>query len=76
LLQETNNQLLLVYSCTILYVCHLRFFPQSILLLRFGYDKETLTLSICATKGGVCLFGLTSNINSVSQKLLTAPLCQ
>jgi len=27
-----------------------------------------------AMKGGVCLFGLISNINSVSQKLLTAPL--
>lgn len=27
-----------------------------------------------AMKGGVCLLGLTSNINSVSEKWLTAPL--
>jgi len=29
-----------------------------------------------AMKGGVCLFGLISNINSVSQKSLPAPLRQ
>jgi len=44
------------------------------------YDKETLLHCVFvhfggrAMKGGVCLFELILNINSVSQKSLTAPL--
>jgi len=51
-------------------------FSQSFVLLLFCYDKETFTLGGGAMKGGVCLFGLISNINSVSEKLLTAPLTE
>jgi len=55
----------------IAFVCHLRF--------SYDYETSTLELSVCAfegraMEGGVCLFGLISIINSVSQKSLTALL--